>query len=99
MVGGGGPIFPLLETKLHVFDGATGELRASCAPDGPAVFVNDVTAIDGTAYVTDSLVNSIMTVDVEAALNGTCVTSSIALPEDPFLSVPVEDFAVQGNGT
>lgn len=97
MVGGGGPLFPPLEAKLHVFDATTGELRASCAPEGLGVFINDVTVIDGTAYVTDSFVNSIMTVDVEAALNGTCTTSSIALPEDPFLS-SVEEQVVEGNG-
>jgi hypothetical protein len=102
LVAGAGPIFPEFnETipSLHVYDAASGELRASCSRpdgDGPSVFINDVTAIDGTAYATDSFINSILTVDVEAALNvGDCETTSIELPEVPFLNQ--DNF--QANGT
>jgi len=70
---------------LYFFDAITGDQLALCSPEGDVGFPNDVTVIDGKAYVTDSTVNSLMVVDVAAAVdNGECNVSSIELPVDIF---------------
>lgn len=78
------------EPALFVFDAATGQQLAKCLPQDGAGFLNDVTVINGIAYVTDSLRNSIMTLDVEAAKSGECISDFIETPADIFLSDDIE---------
>lgn len=74
------------EASIYVYNISTGEEIVQCFPQGPTVFMNDVTIVDGKAYATDSLFNSIMVLDVAAALTGECVVDAIELP-DSFASV------------
>lgn len=86
-VGGGGPVYGLnstFEPVVYVYNATTGEEVTKCtSPFGEAGFVNDVTVVDGMVYATDSLVNTILAVDVEAALmNGTCQLEEIWTPPE-----------------
>ena len=56
-------------------------------------FLVDVTIVGNYAYVTDSMVNAIMVVDVQAALDGNCVVSSIPTDPNLFQSVNGESLA------
>jgi hypothetical protein len=97
---GGGPGVGVTAAALHVFDLASGDLIVSCAPadDHVASFLNDVTVLDGIAYLTDSEVNRIMTVDVAEALQGNCVVSSIETP-DYFIALEPGHVDFRANGT
>jgi hypothetical protein len=91
-VAGAGP-FIGVGASLYVYDAETGTEIAACTPDFAAVLLNDVTVLNGKAYLTDSFVNKIMVVDADAALNGECIVESIDLPEF-FIS----DDSIRTNG-
>jgi hypothetical protein len=97
LVAGGGPAVPALDSvtpALHVFEAGSGSLLASCFPTGGGYFINDVATIDGYAYVTDSITNKLMVLELEPVTRGECVVSSIELPEAIFASQ--EGFAANG---
>lgn len=86
--GGAGAVFGVNETfeaVVYVYNATTGEEITHCGADF-AIFCNDVTVVDGKAFATDSLVNTILEIDVAAAVNeGECATREIPIPADIFL--------------
>jgi hypothetical protein len=97
---GGGPGVGFPDAALNVFDLASGDLIVSCAPadDHVASFLNDVTVLDGIAYVSDSEVNRIMTVDVAEAVLGNCVVGFIETPDDIFTALVPGPSDFRANG-
>jgi hypothetical protein len=82
------------DPKLFFYKVETGEEIIACDPTGGAFRdLVDVTIVGIYAFVTDSKFNAIMVVDVEAALDGDCVVSSITTDPDLFLSVNGESLA------
>ena len=97
LLGGAGQVLGLGETfepVVYVYDAATGEEVAKCGAPSGAGFANDVVVVDGKAYSTDSLVNTILEIDVDAALNGECDVRELALPVDAFFEA--EGFRANG---
>lgn len=89
--GGGGSILgeknsTTLEAALNVYNATTGQEIRKCYPEGGGFFMNDVAVKDGKAYATDSFSNSIMVLDVAAAVDGVCDISAIELPSHLFLN-------------
>ena len=80
--GGGTLLGDTYTASMYAFDAATGNLLATCNPDG-AGFVNDVTLIGDTAYVTDSLRSDLLVIDAPGMRNGECNYYWIPLT-DPF---------------
>ena len=103
MCSGGFPDVPnqVEPEALYFFDPITGEKLAACSPEHEAGLLNDVTVLDGKAYMTDTSNNYITVVDVAAAVNeGACNVSSIELPPDTFLDTSEPpDFSPKANGT
>ena len=83
--GGGAFVGESVEAALHVFDAITGEEIVTCVPQDGGTFMNDVTVLDGTAYVTDSFSNRIMTVDMELVKNGVCDVSFVETDASVFM--------------
>ena len=94
-VGGAGLPFGV-EPLLYVYDVETGDELAACSPQGDASFVSDVVIIGNYAYATDAQINSIMVVDVEAAIKGECVVTSIEMPADLFKATVDGEFLASG---
>jgi len=85
-VAGGGPGFSddLNQTIVYVYNAESGDYVVACTSDGG--LWNDITIHDGTAYITDSRVNLIYTLDVDAAKEGKCILDTIGLPAQFFLA-------------
>lgn len=94
---GSGPAFGANVTIVYVYDANSGEEVAACtSSDSPGQLWNDITILEGTGYITDSRLNLLYTLDVDAAKNGECVVGTIDLPSEFFLSETNVNFA---NGT
>jgi hypothetical protein len=97
LVAGGGPNFGGGKPEVYIYSVA-GKLEATCAPSSLGSFgsfMNDVTVIGDKAYITDSQNDSVMTLDIKAAMQGDCEVGSIALPA-VFDSVDAADFGANG---
>lgn len=78
----GGQVNP----SLRMYNASTGELMAECKSERDDGYMNDVIVIQDSAYVTDSLYNSIYKFALELTPEGNCtLQETIATPEDPFL--------------
>jgi hypothetical protein len=98
IVAGGGPNFLFGEPEVYVYSATSGELKATCEPTSMGTcgsFLNDVTAIGDKAYITDSQNDSVMTLDIKAAMQGDCEVGSIALP-GVFDATNAADFGANG---
>jgi hypothetical protein len=80
-VAGGG-----FDPKLFVYQVENGTQVAACAPESETSFLNDVAIVGNYAYVTNSINNTIMVVDVAKALLGVCDVLSIETPAELFQS-------------
>jgi hypothetical protein len=99
IVAGGGPNFGGGKPEVYVYSSKSGHLMATCAPLSTGTFgsfLNDVTVIGDKAYITDSQNDSVMTLDIKAAMKGKCKVSSIALPSPEFNVDNSADFAANG---
>lgn len=97
-VAGGGPSFGAGIPEIYVYDVATGESIAACAPlsiSDLGAFMNDVTVVDGVAYATDSVNGELMAFDVDKAVDGICDVWAVDLP-DNFNPVVQDDFGANG---
>lgn len=84
---GSGPAFGANQTIVYVYDEESGEEVAACTSvDQPGQLWNDIAIMDGTGYITDSRLNFLYTLDIEAAKNGECEIGTIELPPQFFLS-------------
>ena len=91
---GSGPAFGANVSIVYVYDAESGEEVAACtSTDNPGQLWNDIAILDGTGYITDSRLNLLYTLDVDAAKNGECVIGSIDLPSEFFLSETNVNFA------
>lgn len=91
---GPGSGFPL-DAAVYVYDANSGEEIAACTFEGGG-FVNDVVVAGDTLFATDSTLPAIYTLNVDAALNGECLTGTIDLPPDVFTSTGFGEFKANG---
>jgi hypothetical protein len=98
VVAGGGPNFGGGKPEVYVYSALSGKLKSTCAPSSTGSFgsfLNDVTVIGDMAYITDSQNDSVMTLDVKAAMQGDCQVGSIVLPA-VFDALDTGDFGANG---
>lgn len=88
----------LLEGRIFAVDGVSGEELAAC-PVGIDFYPTDVAIFGGKAYATNSLGSNLVSLDVESALSGCCVTEIIELPEEIFTFAEVDTTTVLGEFT
>lgn len=95
-VAGAGPGITdnLNQTIAYVYNAESGDHVVACTADGN--LWNDITIYDGTAYITDSRLNLLYTLDVNAAKQGECEVGAIDLPAAFFLA---QGDAFLANGT
>ena len=81
---------------VHVFNSTNGETMAECIlPDG-STFANDVAVIGDTAYITDSFINFLHSINLTSIQqSGDCGLSTTELPAELFIST---DGNFHGNG-
>lgn len=70
--------------SLYVYNTTTGADIAVCTMGVDGSSLNDVIAVAGTAFVTDSARPSLYAIDVARAVAGECVVVPIPLPADIF---------------
>jgi hypothetical protein len=73
----------LLEGRIYVLDAVTGEQIVACSIDED-FYPTDIAIVGDKAYATNSLGSNLVSISVSAAVNGTCETEILDLPEEVF---------------
>lgn len=88
----------LLKGRIVALDSVSGEELVSCGVDAD-FYPTDVAVVGGKVYATNSIGSNLVSLDVAAALGGSCVTDIIDLPEETFTFAELDTTTVLGEFT